>query len=48
MSLMLTPSRLPQTSLSFRGHLITNFPHVMVLLIIKIFEISDQGPILFL
>ena len=31
------PSGIPQTSLGFRGHLITNFPHIphiMVLLII--------------
>jgi hypothetical protein len=27
------PSGIPQTSLGFRGHLITNFPHIMVLLI---------------
>jgi hypothetical protein len=27
------PSGIPQTSLGFRGHLITNFPHSMVLLI---------------
>jgi hypothetical protein len=25
------PSGIPQTSLGFRGHLITNFPHIMVL-----------------
>ena len=30
------PSGIPQTSLGFRGHLITNFPHIMVLLIINI------------
>jgi hypothetical protein len=30
------PSGIPQTSLGFRGHLITNFPHIMVLLIIII------------
>jgi hypothetical protein len=29
------PSGIPQTSLGFRGHLITNFPHIMVLLIIN-------------
>ena len=29
------PSGIPQTSLGFRGHLITNFPHIMVLLIIS-------------
>jgi hypothetical protein len=29
------PSGIPQTSLGFRGHLITNFPHIMVLLINK-------------
>ena len=29
------PSEIPQTSLGFRGHLITNFPHIMVLLIIN-------------
>ena len=29
------PSGIPQTSLGFRGHLIANFPHIMVLLIIK-------------
>ena len=28
------PSGIPQTSLGYRGHLITNFPHIMVLLII--------------
>ena len=33
------PSGIPQTSLGFRGHLITNFPHIMVLLIINV-EIS--------
>ena len=27
----------PQASLGFRGHLITNFPHVMVLLISRFF-----------
>ena len=26
------PTGIPQTSLGFRGHLITNFPHIMVLL----------------
>jgi hypothetical protein len=25
------PEGIPQTSLGFRGHLITNFPHIMVL-----------------
>ena len=30
------PSGIPQTSLGFRGHLITNFPHIMVLLINKL------------
>ena len=30
-----SPSALPQTSFGFWGHLITSFPHVMVLLIIK-------------
>ena len=30
------PSGIPQTSLGFRGDLITNFPHIMVLLIINI------------
>ena len=34
------PSGIPQTSLGFRGHLITNFPHIMVLLII-IYKISN-------
>jgi hypothetical protein len=29
------PSGIPQTSLGFRGHLITNFQNIMVLLIIK-------------
>jgi hypothetical protein len=29
------PLGIPQTSLGFRGHLITNFPHIMVLLIIN-------------
>ena len=29
------PSGIPQTSLGLRGHLITNFPHIMVLLIIS-------------
>ena len=33
------PSGIPQTSLGFRGHLITNFPHNMVLLIIILFYI---------
>ena len=28
------PSGIPQTSLGFRGHLITNFSHIMALLII--------------
>jgi hypothetical protein len=30
------PSGIPQTSLGFWGHLITNFPHIMVLLIIVV------------
>ena len=29
------PSAIPQTSLGFQGHLITNFPRIMVLLIIN-------------
>jgi hypothetical protein len=29
------PEGIPQTSLGFRGHLITNFPHIIVLLIIN-------------
>jgi hypothetical protein len=31
------PSGIPQTSLSFRGHLITNFQNIMVLLIVLFF-----------
>jgi hypothetical protein len=30
------PSGIPQTSLGFRGHLITNFPHIMVILLINL------------
>ena len=32
----IAPLGIPQTSLGFQGHLITNFPHIMVLLIIKL------------
>ena len=33
---------LPKTSLGFRGHLITNFPHVMVLLIISRLAVAKE------
>ena len=34
------PSGIPQASLGFRGHLITNFPHIMVLLIIVTWSVA--------
>ena len=42
--LELTPLALPQTSLGYRGHLISNFPHVMVLLIIIVIVITARTP----